>query len=68
MKTKTLADVMICPHCKSENCYEHSTDEIEFNSNGIGHYFVDCHCVECQKDFRLCTYFNYSITEAYTRS
>ena len=64
---KTIADVMRCPNCNSENCYEYSMDEVEFSADGTGHYFVDCHCADCQKNFRLCTYFKYSITEAYTR-
>lgn len=64
---KDIYDVMLCPHCDSDNCYEYSTDEIEFDVNGIGHYCVDCHCNKCGKNFRLYTEFEYSITKVYTR-
>lgn len=64
---KNIYDVMICPHCKNDNCYEHSTDEIEFKADGNGHYYVDCYCNECGKDFRLYMEFEYSVTKAYTR-
>ena len=68
MKLKTLDDVMICPCCQSQNCYEYNTDEIEFNENGNGHYYVDCYCVDCKKNFRLCVNFDYFITQSYIRN
>lgn len=68
MKSNTnFYDVMVCPNCDSSNCYEYATDEIEFDIDGTGHYYVDCHCSECGRDFRLYTEFEYSITKAYTR-
>lgn len=66
MENKTIDDVMICPNCKSDNCYEYSTDEIEFSGDGTGHYFVDCHCSNCKKDFRLRMFFKYTITDSWT--
>ena len=64
---KTLDDVMICPECNGDDCYKYSTDETEFGIDGKGHYYIDCHCNRCGKNFRLCTEFEYSITKAYTR-
>lgn len=66
MENKTIGDVMICPYCKSDNCYHYNTDEIEFSDEGIGHYFIDCHCRDCKKGFRLKTFFKYTIIESYT--
>jgi DNA-directed RNA polymerase subunit M/transcription elongation factor TFIIS len=65
---KSIDDVMICPHCKSEDCYEYSTDELCFDANCTGFYYVDCHCKSCNNNFRLCTEFEYSITKSHTRS
>lgn len=64
---KSIDDVMICPYCKSEDCYEYSTDELAFDSDGTGHYYTDCHCNKCGEDFRLCTEFEYSVTKSWTR-
>ena len=64
---QSLQDVMICPHCNSEDCYEYSTDEIDFEYNGVGHYYVDCHCRKCHANFRLYTQFNYFVTNASTK-
>lgn len=57
---------MICPNCQSKNCYEYNTDEIEFSYDGTGHYFTDCHCKDCNDDFRLYTEFTYNITKSHT--
>ena len=64
---KDIYNVMVCPICESDNCYIYSIDEIEFESNRKGHYYVDCRCKDCKKDFRLYTKFEYNITEAYTK-
>ena len=64
---KSVDDVMICPYCNNEDCYKYSTDELGFDSDGTGHYYVDCHCTKCGKDFRLCTEFEYSVTKSWTR-
>ena len=66
MENKTIGDVMICPYCKSDNCYHYDTDEIEFSEEGTGHYFIDCHCKDCDHTFRLRTFFKYTITDSYT--
>lgn len=65
--TKSIDDVMLCPFCNNDNCYEYSTDELAFETDCTGHYYVDCHCNECGKDFRLCTEFEYFVTKSYTR-
>ena len=65
---KSIDDVMICPYCGSEDCYEYSTDELGFDSDGTGHYYVDCHCQKCNEDFRLCTEFEYYVTKSHIRS
>ena len=65
---KSIDDVMICPYCGSDDCYEYSTDELGFDSDGTGHYYVDCHCKKCNDGFRLCTEFEYSVTKSHTRS
>ena len=62
-----MCDVMRCPDCDSDDCYEYGTDEITFDINGHGHYYVDCHCRKCGKNFRLYTEFEYSVTKAYAR-
>lgn len=62
---RNIYDVMSCPECGNNNCYMYSTDEIEFESNGKGHYYVNCRCKDCSKNFRLHTQFEYNITEAY---
>ena len=64
---KTIDDVMICPKCKSDNTYGYSTDEIEFEGNGEGHYDVDCCCINCDTRFRLCMSFKYTVTDVYVR-
>lgn len=66
-EAKSIDDVMICPHCQGEDCYEYSTDELAFHSDGTGHYYADCHCSQCGEDFRLHTKFKYSVTEAWAR-
>lgn len=65
MINKTIDDVMICPNCQSKNCYEYSTDEIEFSYDSTGHYFTDCHCKDCNDNFRLYTEFTYNITKSH---
>lgn len=64
---KTIDDVMICPDCKSDNCYSYDTDEVEFSYDGTGHYYVNCQCRECKNTFRLYAKFKYEITDSYTR-
>lgn len=64
---ESIDDVMICPYCNSEDCYEYSTDELGFDSDCTGHYYTDCHCKKCGEDFRLCTEFEYSVTKSWTR-
>lgn len=63
---KSVDDVMICPKCGSDNCYEYSTDELEFSSDNTGHYFVDCRCRDCSHGFRLYTRFKYELTDIHT--
>jgi hypothetical protein len=62
VKMKTIADIMNCPKCGSENTYEYSTDEIEFCYDGTGHYYVDCACADCKHKWRLRMYFKYDVT------
>ena len=66
-KNKTIADTMTCPECGSDNCYEYSTDEAAFNGNGNGHYYADCTCNDCLKNFRIYTDFKYSVVKVYTK-
>ena len=66
MENKTIDDVMICPNCKSDNCYHYNTDEIEFSNEGTGHYFIDCQCIDCNHCFRLRAFFKYTITDIWT--
>lgn len=63
----TIADAMECPKCGSPNCYEFSTDEINFDADGSGIYQVDCSCVDCKATFRLCMQFEYKVTKAWVR-
>ena len=57
-----LWDALRCPTCNSDNTQEYSTDEIEFLSDGTGHYFVDCKCNDCGDTFRRYIHFKYQIT------
>lgn len=69
MKNKTIEDILICPNCGSDDCYEYSTDEISFDATVIlpAHYYVDCSCNNCGRDFRLCFEFEYNITKHWVR-
>lgn len=62
-----IGDVTICPYCNNENCPIIDTDEIEFEDNGTGHYFIDSYCPECEAYFRIYTHFKYEITEFHVR-
>ena len=66
MFDKTIGDIE-CPHCKSCNTAIYSTDEIDFDIDGTGHYFADCSCYDCKKGFRAFFKFKYEITDFYTR-
>lgn len=59
---KTIDD-FTCPECGSINCYECETDEVDFCFNGTGHYYVICHCVDCNNHFKQCYEFKYEITK-----
>lgn len=50
-----------CDYCGAKACYTYNDDEIEFEKNGRGHYFVDCHCRKCDTDFRKTFYFKYHL-------
>jgi hypothetical protein len=63
---KSIDDAMICPYCGSEDCYEYNSDEIAFDVDCTGHYYVDCHCNKCNDDFRLYAEFEYSVIKSYT--
>lgn len=64
---KSIDDVMACPYCNSDDCYEYSTDEFAFEEDCTGHYYVICSCNKCKKDFKLYAEFKYSVTKSYTR-
>lgn len=61
---KSIDDVMICPCCGSDKCYKYDDDEVVFNSNGTGHYYIDCHCMECGENFRIYIDFEYFVTRS----
>ena len=65
---KDIYDFMICPDCNSDDCYRYDIDEVEFETGGVGHYHVDCHCRNCKNVFRLYVGFKYTIAKAYTRN
>ena len=58
----TVADVMECRYCGSDNTYIYGTDEIEFEYDGTGHYYADCHCNSCGHGFRRYINFRYNVT------
>lgn len=64
--SKTIEDVMICPNCGSDDCYQWDTDEIDF-ATGNEHYYVYCKCNSCNKNFKLCMNFKYEITRYWAR-
>lgn len=68
MKNKTIEDILVCPECGAE-AYEYNIDEISFTTSTLfpAHYFVDCSCPKCKKDFRLCFEFEYNITKHWVR-
>lgn len=51
-----------CPNCGEHTAYVIATDEIEFNIDGTGHYFIDCACDHCDEAFRKYYYFKYEVT------
>lgn len=59
---KTIYD-STCPRCGSDNWYCYNTDEIEFSVDGTGHYNIDCHCSNCNNEWRQYYKFKYAITE-----
>ena len=56
-----------CPNCNYEKCFPADEDEINFDSNGTGHFYADYWCPVCKKYFRHCFKFNYTITEEWNR-
>ena len=62
---KSIADIMSCPYCRSDNTYIYNTDEVDFDYNNIGHYYFDCHCDNCIRNFRKHIEFKYEITKDY---
>ena len=62
----TIEDLKLCPQCSGYNTYIIDTDEVEFDLNS-GHYYVNYYCPDCGKHFRLCIYFDYTITKHYIR-
>jgi len=64
--SKTI-DEFICPKCGSDSCYLYDTDEIDFSSNGTGHYYIYCHCKNCDRVFKQCYEFKYEITKEWSR-
>lgn len=64
---KNVISDIVCPNCGSTDTTIYGTDEIEFDSDGTGHYFADCTCYRCEKSFRTCYRFKYEITDSYMR-
>lgn len=64
---KSFSDVLVCPSCGGEDCYPYNDDETEFSDDATGHYYADCHCTSCGKNFRLCIEFEYTVTKHWTR-
>lgn len=61
--SKTIYD-STCPKCgNSDNWYQYDTDEIEFSFDGTGHYYINCHCNNCNNRWRQCYEFKYVITK-----
>lgn len=59
---KTIKDIK-CPCCKSFNTYIWSTNKIEFEPDGTGHYYANCSCSECRQSFRKHYIFKYEVTK-----
>ena len=63
---KTI-DEFICPKCDNDDCYPYDTDEIDFSSDGTGHYYVYCYCKNCDRNFKQCYEFKYEITKEWSK-
>ena len=61
MNKKTIADIMSCPVCNSENTYTYGHDEIDFGYDGKGSYIFYCHCKECEHDWKNVMNFHYEV-------
>lgn len=59
---KSLEDIIKCPQCGSEECYQFDVDEIEFASD-LSHSVLYYHCQDCDKSFRVFFKFRYEITD-----
>ena len=62
----TIYDI-ICTKCGSTNTTIIGTDEIDFETDGTGHYYADVACCDCNKSFRMCYNFEYKITKFWYR-
>lgn len=59
---KTIYD-SVCPKCGSDDWYQYDTDETEFSSDGTGHYYIGCHCCNCNNEWRQYYKFIYNVIE-----
>jgi len=59
----TVDDVLICPKCGSD-AEIYDTDEIEFQNDNYGHYYVYCSCKICGS-FKTYIKFKYQIVDVY---
>ena len=64
---KTIYD-STCPKCGSDDWYHYNTDEIEFSYDGTGHYYIDCHCNNCNNGWRQYYKFKYIVTDEWKSS
>ena len=62
---KTIDD-FTCPQCGSNDCYQYDTDETDFCFDGTGHYYIACHCKNCENDFMQYYEFKYVITKEWS--
>ena len=62
MNKKTIADIMNCPVCNSENTYMYGHDDVDFGYDGTGHYMFYCSCKDCKHNWKAKMEFTYEVT------
>lgn len=68
MENKTIADLMICPNCGSDNCFCYDYD-VHFVKGDLldAHAIMKCDCKDCHKSFQIGFQFEYNITKHWNR-
>lgn len=58
-----IDDIMICPKCKSDNCYVYDMSNTSFEFD-YGRSEAHCECDNCGNSFKIKFAFTYDIYES----